>query len=135
MVNVIPCTLSKSYYELILIYNFEEKYYTTCSDGAKFIVYSIFLNWNRGLFNCALIQLESLYICIIGERTYLIKELSNSITERSISITELSYLIKDKKFTVWIIDLCNWIKELSIWIKELFNTIRELSFSNREFSN
>ena len=32
---------SKSYYELILIYNFEQKYYTTCSSGAKLIVYSI----------------------------------------------------------------------------------------------
>ena len=41
MVYVIPCTFSKSYYELILIYNFEQKYYTTCSGGANFFVYSI----------------------------------------------------------------------------------------------
>ena len=40
MVYVIPCTYS--YYELILIYNFEQKYYTTCSGCAKLFVYSIF---------------------------------------------------------------------------------------------
>ena len=42
MVYVIPCTLFKSYYELILIYNFEQKYYTSRSGGAKLFVYSIF---------------------------------------------------------------------------------------------
>ena len=41
MVYAIPCTFSKSYYELILIYNFEQKYDTTYSGGAKLFVYSI----------------------------------------------------------------------------------------------
>ena len=42
MVYVIPCTFSKSYYELILIDNFEQKYYMTCSVGDKFFVYSVY---------------------------------------------------------------------------------------------
>ena len=47
MVYVIPCTFSKSYYELILIlYNFEEKYYTTCSGGATLFMYSILISMN-----------------------------------------------------------------------------------------
>ena len=41
MVYVIPCTFWKLYYEFILIYNFEQKYHTTCSVGAKLFVYSI----------------------------------------------------------------------------------------------
>ena len=41
MVKVVPCTFSKSYYELILIYNIEQKYFTTCSAGAKLFVHSI----------------------------------------------------------------------------------------------
>ena len=43
IVYVKPCTFSKSYYELILIYKFEQKYYTTCSGGAKLFVYSIYV--------------------------------------------------------------------------------------------
>ena len=42
MAYVIPCTFSKSYYELRLIYNFEKKYYTTYSGGAKLFVYNIY---------------------------------------------------------------------------------------------
>ena len=37
MVYIIPCTSSKSYYQLILIYNFEQKYFTTCFGGAKLL--------------------------------------------------------------------------------------------------
>ena len=45
MINFKPCTFSKSksYYQLILIYNFEKNYYTTCSGGAKVFVFSIIL--------------------------------------------------------------------------------------------
>ena len=57
MVYVLPCTFSKSYYELILIYNFEQKYYTTCSGGAKLFVHSIY----QGIPGCThiLIYIEN----------------------------------------------------------------------------
>ena len=41
MVYFIHCTFANLYHQLILIYDFETKYYTTCSDGSKLFVFSI----------------------------------------------------------------------------------------------
>ena len=62
VVYVILCTFSKSYmyYELILIYNFEQKYYTTSSVGAKLFVYSI--HCRKTLGNIVTFKIKSRYI-------------------------------------------------------------------------
>ena len=62
MVYVISCTFSKSYYELILIYSFEQKYCATCSGGDLLFVYSICLNRQGSAWKLMLYHIYSSHI-------------------------------------------------------------------------